>query len=131
MIVTGNPLDGWLSLSRTGEPRAQPNTEGLVPAGVYFFHATTDTGSKSESDATFPSFPTWPFPHGRIPVLWLQAALMLDEEVQIYWINALLLPSLCAFRGDTIGDDSQDCGQHCCERTIDPVQRLFHFRSCR
>ena len=73
-IFAGNPSDGWLSTSRNSEPRTEPDTEGLIPAGVYFFHALADNENGSEAYAVVPNFRAWRFPHGCIPLLWQQAA---------------------------------------------------------
>ena len=73
-ILADSPSDGWLSPSRNGEPRTEPDNEGLVPGGVYFFHVTTEAGVKSEPYPVVPNFRAWQFPHGRVPVLWRQAA---------------------------------------------------------
>ncbi|KAK3046438.1 hypothetical protein LTR09_012077 [Extremus antarcticus] len=70
-IIAYSSADGWLSPSRNGEPRTEPDTEGLVPAGVYFFHVTTEDG---EPFAVFPNFRVWPFRYGKGFVLWRQAA---------------------------------------------------------
>ncbi|KAK1807419.1 hypothetical protein LTR12_018234, partial [Friedmanniomyces endolithicus] len=73
-IFADSPSDGWLSPSRNGEPRTEPDNEGLVPGGVYFFHVTTEAGFESEPYPVVPNFRAWQFPHGRVPVLWRQAA---------------------------------------------------------
>lgn len=73
-IFAANRSDGWLSLSRSGEPRAEPDTDGVVPAGVYFFHVVADNDNQSEPYPIVPNFRAWLFPHGCVPVRWQQAA---------------------------------------------------------
>ena len=38
VIIANNHKDGWLSLSRSSQPPVSADSEGLISAGVYFFH---------------------------------------------------------------------------------------------
>ena len=83
-IITNNSFDGWLSTSSNGEPRAQPDDAGLLPAGEYFFHlssADTDTNPYP----IVPNFRAWRFPHQRLPPLWQQAS---DNDGNIFFEGA-------------------------------------------
>lgn len=72
VIVANNNKNGWLSLSRTGEPPTCADSEGLIPAGVYFFHVKS--GSNSVPYPIVPSFRAWVFPHDDLPSLWQVSA---------------------------------------------------------
>jgi hypothetical protein len=59
-IVANNRKDGWLSSARSGQPRTCPDSEGLISAGVYFFHI--DTEPNMEPYPIVPNFRAWVFP---------------------------------------------------------------------
>ena len=77
-IVSGNALNGWLSTSRAGDPTIEPDLDGLVEAGIYFFHVPIGAGPEKSSCivpyAICPNFRAWKFPHGQLPALWQEAA---------------------------------------------------------
>jgi hypothetical protein len=76
-IIANNRKDGWLSACQSGIPRTYPDSQDLIPAGVYFFHVDS-------SELTFdpcpvvPNFRTWVFPHDDLPPLWHKAAVAQD-----------------------------------------------------
>jgi hypothetical protein len=71
-IVANNRKDGWLSSARSGRPRTCADSEGLIPAGVYFFHL--DTEPNADPYPIVPNFHAWAFPHDDLPSLWHEAA---------------------------------------------------------
>lgn len=68
VIIANNRKDGWLSSVRSGQPRTCADSEGLVPAGVYFFHV--DTEPDLDPYPIVPNFRAWAFPHNDLPSLW-------------------------------------------------------------
>lgn len=68
-IVANNHWDGWLSRSKEREPRVEPDEDGLIPAGVYFYHL--DSGDQAYS--IVPNFRAWVFPHDDLPSSWQHA----------------------------------------------------------
>lgn len=71
-IIANNHKDGWLSASRSGQPRTCADSEGLIPAGVYYFHI--DSEPDSEPYPIVPNFRAWIFPHDELPSLWNKSA---------------------------------------------------------
>jgi hypothetical protein len=71
-IVANNRKDGWLSSARSGRPRTCADSEGLIPAGVYFFHV--DTEPNVDPYPIVPNFHAWAFPHDDLPSLWHESA---------------------------------------------------------
>jgi len=71
-IIANNRQDGWLSSSLSGEPRTHPDSEGLVPAGVYYLHFEPE--STSQPYPIVPNFRSWAFPHNDLPSLWQELA---------------------------------------------------------
>ncbi|KAM0721340.1 hypothetical protein Q7P37_003044 [Cladosporium fusiforme] len=71
-IVANNRKDGWLSSARSGRPRTCADSEGLIPAGVYFFHV--DTELNADPYPVVPNFHAWAFPHDDLPSLWHESA---------------------------------------------------------
>ena len=72
VIIANNRKDGWLSLSRSGQPPVSADSEGLISAGVYFFHV--NSGSNLEPYPIVPNFCAWTFPHDDLPSLWHESA---------------------------------------------------------
>lgn len=71
-IIANNRTDGWLSSNRSGEARACADSEGLIPAGIYFFHVESTTNS--DPYPIVPNFRSWKFPHDNLPSLWQESA---------------------------------------------------------
>jgi hypothetical protein len=72
VIIANNHKDGWLSLSRSGQPPVSADSEGLISAGVYFFHV--NPGPNLEPYPIVPNFRAWTFPHEDLPSLWHESA---------------------------------------------------------
>jgi hypothetical protein len=73
-IVANNRKDGWLSSDRSGQSRTCADSEGLIPAGVYFFHIETETELGSDPYPVVPNFCAWMFPHDNMPSFWHKSA---------------------------------------------------------
>jgi hypothetical protein len=52
-------------------------SEGLIPAGVYFFHVDSSELT-SDPYPIVPNFRAWVFPHDNLPPMWHDVALALD-----------------------------------------------------
>jgi hypothetical protein len=76
-IIANNRKDGWLSASQSGQPRTSPDSEGLIPAGLYFFHVKSSEPA-SDPYPVVPNFRAWVFPHDDLPPLWHVAAAAQD-----------------------------------------------------
>jgi hypothetical protein len=72
VTIANNRKDGWLSLARSGQPLVSADSEGLIPAGVYFFHV--NSGPNLEPYPIVPNFRAWIFPHEDLPSLWHESA---------------------------------------------------------
>lgn len=72
VIIANNLKNGWLSLSRSGQPPVSADSEGLISAGVYFFHVSS--GPNLEPYPIVPNFRAWTFPHEDLPSLWHESA---------------------------------------------------------
>lgn len=80
-IVANNRKDGWLSSARSGLPRTCADSEGLIPAGVYYFHVDTETNL--DPYPIVPNFRAWVFPHDNLPSLWhesVQTAAVIEPH---------------------------------------------------
>jgi hypothetical protein len=71
-IVANNRKDRWLSSARSGRLRTCADSEGLIPAGVYFFHVDTETNV--DPYPIVPNFHAWAFLHDDLPSLWHESA---------------------------------------------------------
>ncbi|KAK6421131.1 hypothetical protein LTR95_016845 [Oleoguttula sp. CCFEE 5521] len=72
VILANNRKDGWLSSSRSGQPRTCADHDGLISAGVYFFHIECEPNA--EPYPVIPNFRAWVFPHNDLPSLWHESA---------------------------------------------------------
>ena len=75
-IFTNNRQDHWLSTSPTGELRASPDVNGLLPAKDCFLHipSISDDLGMSRIFPIVPNFRAWRYPHGSLPPPWHKAS---------------------------------------------------------
>ncbi|KAG8630656.1 hypothetical protein KVT40_002275 [Elsinoe batatas] len=76
-IVADNRFDGYLSTRKQSDSpgRIDREEQGVIPAGVYYYHVPrTGTGREEESGPypVVPSFDDWSFPDGPLPPIWTE-----------------------------------------------------------
>lgn len=71
--ILNKRTDHWLCVSRTVEPRAATDVNGLLSAYDYFLHVSgADAGTAVVCPAV-PGLRSWQFPHDSLPDLWNEA----------------------------------------------------------